>query len=185
MCVAFGDQVTVFLFGERYQASGIVLSILAFGYYANGAVGFNSLLLRVVGRVRYLVTADLGAALVSVVVIVLLIREFGVVGAAVGTTATLLLQNLLYQWGIKTRSTVSAFDERYLRVYASIAIGAVGLIVFDALAHPSFPVAVVAAGLVSLAVLGLNRHDLRILETYPELGRFKIVQRIFGRAAGP
>ena len=41
------------------------------------------------------------------------------------------------------------------------------------------------ANMVSLGVLGLNRHDMRILETYPELGRFPIMRRIFGETAAP
>jgi O-antigen/teichoic acid export membrane protein len=183
LCLAFGELLTVLLFGEQYRASGAILSILAIGYYINGAIGFNSLLLRVFGRVRYMVTTDLATALLTVIVSVLLIREFGAIGAAVGTSATLLLQNLLYQWGLRTRTTVAAFDDRYLRAYASITIGAVGLVAFNFMARPSLLVAVLAAGLVSLAIFGLNRHDLRILETYPELGRFKIVRRIFGRLA--
>jgi O-antigen/teichoic acid export membrane protein len=185
LCVAFGEPLTVLLFGERYRSAGLVLSVLAIGYYINGAVGFNSLLLRVFGRVRYMVTTDLATAFISVVVSVLLIREFGAIGAAVGTTLTLLVQNVLYQWGLKTRTTVAAFDDRYLRTYASIAIGAVALVLVNGLAHPALLVAIVLTGLVSLAVFGLNRHDLRILETYPELGRFKLVQRIFGRPAAP
>ena len=184
LCVAFGEQVTVLLFGEQYRAAGAVLSILAIGYYVNGAIGFNALTLRVFGRVRYMFTTDLTTAIASLVVSILLIREFGVIGAAAGTTSVLLLQNLLYQWGLRTRTSVAAFDRRYLRAYTSIVIGAMGLVVFDWLANPSFPVAVVAVGLVSIAVLGLNRHDLRILETYPELGRYGIVRRIFGDQAG-
>jgi O-antigen/teichoic acid export membrane protein len=183
LCVAFGEQVTVLLFGEQYRAAGAVLSILAVGYYINGATGFNALTLRVFGRVRYMVTTDLATAVISLVASILLIREYGAVGAAIGTTATLLVQKVLYQWGIRTRTTVSAFDSRYTRAYASIAIGAVGLVAFNWLARPSLLVAIVADGLVSLAVLGLNRHDLRILETYPELGRYGIVRRIFGRPA--
>jgi O-antigen/teichoic acid export membrane protein len=185
LCVAFGEPLAVLLFGEQYRATGVVLSILAIGYYFNSAIGFNALLLRVFGRVRYIVTTDLATAVFSVVVNILLIREFGPVGAAVGTTATLLLQNLLYQWGLRTRTTVAAFEDRYLRAYGSIAIGALVLVAYNWLALPSVPMAVVSAGLVSLAVFGLNRHDLRILETYPELGRFRIVQRIFGRPASP
>ena len=45
------------------------------------------------GRVRYLVTADLITAAVNIVVAVLLIRQFGAVGAAIATTGTLLVQN--------------------------------------------------------------------------------------------
>jgi O-antigen/teichoic acid export membrane protein len=183
LCVAFGEQVTVLLFGEQYRAAGAVLSILAIGYYVNGAIGFNALTLRVFGRVRYMVTTDLATAVASVILSILLIREFGPIGAAVGTTTVLLLQNLLYQWGLRTRTTVAAFDSRYLRAYGSIVIGAVGLVLFNWLASPALPVAVVAVGLVSLGVLGLNRNELRILETYPELGRYAIVRRIFGKGA--
>jgi O-antigen/teichoic acid export membrane protein len=185
MCVAFGEPLTVFLFGERYRSAGIVLSILAIGYYVNGAVGFNSLLLRVFGRVRYMVTTDLSTAVISVIASLLLIGRFGAVGAAIGVTATLLVQNLLYQWGLRTRTSVAAFDPRYLRAYASIVVGIALLVVINGLAHPNFAVAVVLVGVASLAVFALNRHDLRILETYPELGRFKLIQRVFGRPAAP
>ena len=185
MCVAFGEPLTVFLFGERYRSAGIVLSILAIGYYVNGAVGFNSLLLRVFGRVRYMVTTDLSTAVISVVVSLLLISRFGAVGAAIGVTATLLVQNLLYQWGLRTRTSVAAFDPRYLRAYASIVTGIAVLVVLNAFVHATFVVAVVLVGIASLAVFALNRHDLRILETYPELGRFKLIQRVFGRPAAP
>jgi O-antigen/teichoic acid export membrane protein len=185
LCVAFGEPVTVLLFGERYRSAGIVLSIMAIGYYVNGAVGFNSLLLRVFGRVRYMVTTDLSTAAISVVASIVLIRQFGAVGAAIGTTATLLLQNALYQWGLRTRTTVSAFDRQYLRAYASIIIGVLVLVAINAAFHPNVFVAIVLDGLVSLAVLGINRHDLRILETYPELGRFRVVQRLFGGSPAP
>jgi O-antigen/teichoic acid export membrane protein len=183
LCVAFGEPVTVLLFGERYRSAGIVLSIMAIGYYINGAVGFNSLLLRVFGRVRYMVTTDLSTAVMSVVLSLLLIRDFGAIGAAIATTATLLIQNVLYQWGLKTRTTVAAFERRYLRAYASIVVGVVSLVIINLVAHPSLPIAVVLDGLASLAVFGLNRHDLRIIETYPELGRFRLIARIFGGPA--
>ena len=185
LCVAFGEQLTVLLFGDQYRSAGIVLSILAIGYYANGSIGFNSLLLRVFGRVRYMVTTDLATAVVSVLVSLALIPQFGALGAAIGTTATLIVQNILYQWGLRTRTTVVAFDRRYLRAYVSIIAGALGLLVVNLLAHPPFVVAFILTGLVSMAVLGLNRGDLRILETYPELGRFRIMQRIFGGKASP
>lgn len=180
LCLAFGEPLTVFLFGERYRSAGVVLSIMAIGYYGNGAIGFNSLLLRVFGRVRYMVTTDLSTAVVGVVVSVVLIRQFGAVGAAIGTTLVLIVQNLLYQWGLRTRTSVAAFDRRYTRAYASIIVGSLGLLAVNLLFHPTLLVGFVATGVVGLGVLGLNRHDLRILETYPELGRFKLVQRIFG-----
>ncbi|HET9900700.1 MAG TPA: polysaccharide biosynthesis C-terminal domain-containing protein, partial [Actinomycetes bacterium] len=180
LCVAFAEPVVVLLFGEPYRSAGTVLSILCIGYYINGSIGFNSLLLRVFGRVRYMVTTDLTTAAISIVATVFLIRAFGAVGAAMGTTATLLVQNGLYQWGLRTRTTVEAVDARFIRPYASIFVGAVLAVLISRLIDPPLVVGVIVVGLISLAVLGLNRHALRVLETYPELGRFPLVRRIFG-----
>jgi O-antigen/teichoic acid export membrane protein len=179
LCLGFGEPVSVLLFGEPYRSAGLVLSVLCIGYYVNGAMGFNSLLLRVFGRVRYMVTADLVTAVVSLTATVLLIVRFGAVGAAIGTTVSFLIQNLLYQWGLRTRTTVSAFDGRYMRAYVSIALGAIAVVVVG-LVRPSLVAGLVVTAAVSLLVLGLNRHSLQIVETYPELGRFRLMRRIFG-----
>ena len=185
LCVAFGEPLSAFLFGEQYRSAGVVLSIMAIGYYFNGSIGFNSLVLRVFGRVRYMVVTDMSTAVIGVVVSILLIRQFGAVGAAIGTGGILVVQNVLYQYGLRTRTTVEAFDRRYTRAYASIVLGVVFLLVVNLVFHPALLPAFVLTGLVALGVLALNRHDLRILETYPELGRYKVVQRIFGGTAAP
>jgi O-antigen/teichoic acid export membrane protein len=182
LCVGFGEPVTVLLFGEQYRSAGIVLSILCIGYYVNGSMGFNSLLLRVFGRVRYMVTVDLATGAVSLVATLLLINAYGAVGAAIGTTISFVMQNLLYQWGLRTRTTVVAFDGRYLRAYLSIVIGAIAVIAAGLL-EPAFLVGIVVVGAVSLVVLALNRHSLQIVEIYPELGRLPLMRRIFGDAS--
>ena len=127
-----------------------------------------------------MVVTDMSTAVLGVLVSIALIRQFGAIGAAVGTTAILVVQNVLYQWGLRTRTTVEAFDRRYTRAYASIVVGVLSLLVVNLVVHPTLLPAFVLTGLVALGVLALNRHDLRILETYPELGRYKVVQRIFG-----
>ena len=180
LCVAFGDQVVVLLFGERYRVAGTVLSILCIGYYINGATGFNSLVLRVFGRVRYMVSVDLITAAASLAATVLLIREYGAVGAAVGTTLSFLLQTVFYQWGLRTQTTVLAIDPRFVRPYVSIAIGTVAAVLLERTLEPPLLVGIVLVGLISLIVFAINRHSLRVVETYPELGRFRLMRRIFG-----
>jgi O-antigen/teichoic acid export membrane protein len=185
LCVAFGTPIAVLFFGEQYRGSGTILSILCIGYYINAAVGFNSLILRVFGRVRYMVTTDLITAAISIVATLLLIREYGAVGAAIGTTGSFLLQNALYQWGLRTRTTIDAIDTRYVRAYASIAVGAVAAVLIASVVDPPLIVGVVVVGIISLAILGLNRHSLRVVETYPELARFPLVRRFFGDPGTP
>jgi O-antigen/teichoic acid export membrane protein len=129
-----------------------------------------------------MVTTDLITAGLSVAASFLLIREFGALGAAIGTTGSLILQNVWYQWGLKTRTTVHPFDRRYLGVYVSIVVGAVGLVVFEQLFDPPLIGGLVVAGLISMVVVGVNRHSLEIAETYPELMRFGLFRRLFGGA---
>ena len=180
LCVGFAEPLAVLLFGEQYRGAGAVLGILCIGYYVNGSMGFNSLVLRVFNRVRYLVAVDLTMALVNVVAAVLLIQQFGAVGAAIATTGTFILQNAAYQWGLKTRTWVAALDARYVRPYASIVIGTVIIVAVGQLIRPPFLVGALFTGVVALVVFALNRHSLQIVDTYPELGRFRLMRRIFG-----
>ena len=180
LCIGFAEPLTVLLFGDQYRGAGVVLTILCVGYYVNGSMGFNSLVLRVFNRVRYLVIADLVAAVLNIVAAVLLIQRFGPVGAAIATTGTFILQNVVYQWGLKTQTWVAALDRRYVRPYASIVIGAIVVVAVALPLRPPLIAGVVLVGLVSLAVFGLNRHSLQIVDTYPELGRFRLMRRIFG-----
>ncbi len=178
--LALAEPVAVLLFGEPYRASGDILSILVVGYYVNGAMGFNSLTLRVFGRVRYMVGVDILTALVGLSITLVLIAQAGAVGAAVGTTLSFLLQNALYQWGLRTRTTVAAFDRRYVTTYGSIVVGALAMVGLQVLLHPPFLIAFACAALVSILVVGGNRGALRVIETYPELARFAPLRRLFG-----
>jgi O-antigen/teichoic acid export membrane protein len=185
LCLGFAEPLTVLLFGDQYRGSGTILAILCIGYYVNGAVGFNSLTLRVFDRVRYLVVADLSAAVLNIVAAVLLIQRFGALGAAIATTSTFIFQNVVYQWGLRTQTWVAAVDGRYIRPYGSIIVGALLVAVIALAVHPPLIVGIVLVGLVSVAVFALNRHSLQIVDVYPELGRFRLMRRLFGDPSTP
>jgi len=180
LCIGFPEQLSVLLFGEQYRASGVILGILCLGYYVNGSMGFNALTLRVFNRVRFLALTDLSTAALNLVLAVVLIQQFGAVGAAVATSATFILQNFIYQWGLKTQTWVHGLDRRYVRPYASIIIGSIVIVAVSQLIRPPFLIGIVVVGVVSLLVFAINRHSLQIVDTYPELGRFRMMRRIFG-----
>ena len=131
------------------------------------------------------IPADVSAAVLNVVVAVLLIQRFGALGAAIATTSTFILQNVVYQWGLRTQTWVAAVDRRYLRPYASIVIGALLVAAVGLTVDPPLIVGIVFAGLVALAVFGLNRRSLQIVDIYPELGRFRLMRRLFGDPSTP
>lgn len=176
---ALAQPFTVLLFGERYAQSGLIMALLSFGYYFNAALGFNSNTLRVYGKVRYIIVIDFLAVAVSLGLSLILIPRYGAIGAAIGTCGTLVAHNIFNHIGLKFATNINLFQWRYLRVYLSIVLGTLGLMLFQQLIFPPIYILLVLAGLVSLMVLLISRNVLNIEQTFPELLRFQLVRILF------
>jgi O-antigen/teichoic acid export membrane protein len=174
------DQLVVTLYTESYASSGVILALLSLGTYFSAMLGFNGLTLKVYGDVYVLVIINLCAAVLNVVLNLLLIPQFGAVGAAIGSCSTLIIHNLLKQGGLRLRTRISIFSRKHLRVYLVIFAATASLLLFEYLVNPDFIVGFIAATVVSLAVLMFTRKDLAIGDTFPELLRFPLIKRIFG-----
>lgn len=177
---SLAQPLTLLLFGERYAQSGLIMALLAVGYYFNAALGFNADTLRVYGRLRYTVTIDFLAMFVSLGLSLMLIPHYGAMGAAIGTCGTLVLYNILNHLGLMFATKINLFQLRYLRVYASIALGTLGLVLFQNLVSPHIYIGLVLTGLISLSVVLINRKVLSIEQTFPELLRFQPIRLLFG-----
>ncbi len=176
---SLAQPLTILLYGERYAQSGMIMALLAFGYFFNAALGFNADTLRVYGRLRYTVAIDFLAMIVSLGISLVLIPRYGALGAAIGTFGTLILYNILNHMGLKFATKINLFQWRYLRVYTSIILGTLGLLFFQILVSPPIYIGLVLAGLISLIVLVINRNVLNVEQTFPELLRFQVVRLLF------
>lgn len=177
---SLAKTVTGALYGQPYAESATYMALLSFGYYFNTALGFNGLTLRIFGEVRYVVVVNLLTIATSLALNLVLIRQFGALGAAVGTTATLVIHNLLKQAGLRLGTGISIFEPRYLRVYAIIAAGATGLWIVGTALQPSLLLGLALAGVASLLVVLPNRSMLRVGETFPELRRLPLSRWLLG-----
>jgi len=174
------QPLTVLLFGTRYQESGIILMLLSCGYYFNAALGFNGLTLKVYGKLRYIVSLNVAAAVANLVLNLILIPRYGAFGAAIGTGATLIIHNILKQTGLRLGTGISLFDRRYFRVYITISLSALGLLLIQAVTSAPVYVSIALAGLASFLVIRLNRRLLNVEETFPELLRLPLMRRLLG-----
>jgi len=81
-------------------------------------------------------------------------------------------------------STVAYLAARlYKRMWPRVVtmlIAAIVIVAISQIFRPSFLIGIVVVGGVSLLVFAINRHSLQIVDTYPELGRFRVIRRIFG-----
>jgi O-antigen/teichoic acid export membrane protein len=155
------------------------MAVLALGYYFNAALGFNADTLRIYGRLRYTVMIDFVSLFIGLGLNLILIPRYGAMGAAIGTCATLVLYNLLNHIGLKFATKINLFDRHYLRVYVSILLGTLVLAILQRWMVLPIYAGVLLAGIISLAVLLLNRDVLKIEDTFPELLRFRFIQILF------
>jgi O-antigen/teichoic acid export membrane protein len=172
------EPTTVTLFGDRYEDSAPLLAILACGYYFNAALGFNAMTLQTYGRLRYVLGVNAVTAVLNVALSLVLIPEYGATGVAIANGAALVCQNLLFQAGLGRGIGVPLFEWRYFRLYAVIVAAAGALAAVQLLLEPPVVVAVLLAGVASLAVLMLNRGLLELDATFPELRRVPLLQRL-------
>ncbi len=172
--------LTVMLFGERYAAAGPILTLLAAGQFVDSMAGFNSEALRVTGNLRWLIAVNAFGAATTVGLSVLLIPSMGALGAAVGSASGHLLYTLLKQAAVQMATGVRAFDLTYRGPYATML--AVGLLLLvTRLLWPDEPRVLVPAAIIgSLLVYASARASLSVLDTFPELGRSKLMRTIFG-----
>jgi O-antigen/teichoic acid export membrane protein len=175
---SLAQPITVLLFGQQYADAGIVTAILALGVYIHAIFGFNGLLLRVFGRVRYMVTADLATAGLGLLAMVVLINALGAPGAALATSGLLLGQSAAYHIGLARQTPVEAFNRRYGPTFVQLAAIALSLLVIEALTGVGLLVLLPLAGLTSLAVIRLNSGLLEVRTTFPELLRLPLVGRL-------
>ena len=176
---SLAKPLTIFLYGNRYAGASVILALLSLGYYFDAALGNNGLTLKVLGKIRYIVTINILVLVGSLGIQYLLIPRYGALGAGIGTAASVILYNILKQTGLRLVTGVSLFDKQYAPFYLTLVLGATGLLLVGWFSPPSIYVVVGLTALVSIAVLAVSRKKLRIAETFPELAKLPLMRLIF------
>jgi O-antigen/teichoic acid export membrane protein len=176
------DDVSAAMFGEIYRSSGTYMSLLSLGYYFNAALGFNGLTVKTAGRVRYTILISLVAAVMNIGLNLILIPAHGALGAAIATTVTLLIHNLLKHYGLRMGTGVPLYPAKMMMPYMVIAVAAGGLYAAVHLFDLSLLVAFPLATVVSLAVLRATRDHLNVLDVFPEMARLPFAKQFMGRS---
>jgi O-antigen/teichoic acid export membrane protein len=175
---SFASATTSTVVGERYADSAPIMALLALGYFFHCSLGFNGLTLRVFGRLRYTVSVDVAAAVANVLVNLLLIPRWGAVGAAVGTSGTMVLHNFLKQYGLWRYTGVGLFARSYLPTYLALFGIAAALLVLQSALPPSLLVALPLTIGAALAVAWASRSSLDVRGMFPELTRWPLMRAL-------
>jgi O-antigen/teichoic acid export membrane protein len=105
ICVIFmiAPNLVMSIFGPQFSESGIVLVILTVGQFVNVATGAVQIALNMCGYERLMRNITAVCAVLLIVANALLIPRWGKEGAAIATSVTLIVQNLLAAWLVRLR----------------------------------------------------------------------------------
>jgi O-antigen/teichoic acid export membrane protein len=182
---ALGRPIAGLLFGERYESSGVFLSILSVGYAINAAFGFSGVTLAASGHTRTVAIVNAVAAVIGVVLALVLIPLAGALGAAVAAALTLVIQSAMLQAAMYRQVGIARIDSEAVRVFAIIVVAALALVILQVVT-PFGWWTLIAAAIASLAVVVLCRDALRIEALFPEIGAaIDRIRGLSGRRAAP
>ena len=95
LLVLFPEPLLGTFFGNEYRAGGLVLSVLAIGYFAARFVGLSGSFLVATGDTNIIMYISGVTALLNLLLNILLIPSYGIMGAAIATVGSTLLNNAL------------------------------------------------------------------------------------------
>lgn len=91
----FSSQTLNLLFGSEYTVAATALTILALGYLANGSVGLTSSFLKSSGHTKPIMYTTTVALITNIGLNIILIPIYGIIGAAIATSSSIIILNLL------------------------------------------------------------------------------------------
>lgn len=178
--VALARPLTVFLFGERYAESASILAVLSVGNYVYASLAFNVDTLKVLGRVRTIVLADLLATGLALAATLVLIPRYGAFGAALAVSATIVAHSVLNQVLLRRTADISSFDWPHVKLWLLIAAATAALWYGQRQLDLPLAAGLVVVGIVGVALLRLGGRLLDLDYVFPELRRVPLVGRLLG-----
>ncbi len=177
---AIAGPVVGLLYGERYEASAPVLAVLSIGFFASAIFGFAGLTLRALGAVRTIVGIDLATALASFAIYLAVIPPYGAMGAAVGTTVTLVAQGVAYHLAARRAGAVGTQGASAVRLLGGIALASAALVGVQLALAPPLWLGVALVVLSWAVLLVLARGALDIAGSFPEIRRVPVLGALAG-----
>jgi O-antigen/teichoic acid export membrane protein len=135
-------------------------------------------MLKVTGRLRYLMAINTATAVLNVALCAALIPAHGAIGAALATTGTLVGHNALKQAGLRRAAGIAPLEARHVGTYAGIVAVTVVLSLYAAATSAGLLVDLGVVAVASAVLLVANRRRLAIERHFPEVGRLPFLGRL-------
>ncbi|MCW2678374.1 MAG: multi antimicrobial extrusion protein MatE [Modestobacter sp.] len=173
LCATFGVQV-LRLFGRGYDAGAPVILVLAGAMLVATGCGMVDMVLNMAGRTSWNLANAFLALAVNIAVDLVLIPRIGIMGAAIGWAAAIVVNNVLPLAQLTVHLQLHPFDRgtRIAMVLSAVCFGVLPLIAYlSSGGRPLVVAGVVALGAVLWLVGCLHWRDALSLAALRSLGR--------------
>lgn len=127
----FSKQVLTLLFGSQYSSAYLSLSILASGYLISTSVGRVGSVLHSTGHTNYILYNNLAAVTLNIILNIMLIPQYGIIGAAIATSSSIIFTNLLMFAEVWKKESIISIP--YKKIRRILVIGIIPLLIVTGL----------------------------------------------------
>lgn len=187
----FSEQVLTILFGSQYAPAATALSILTIGYLISASVGRVGSFLKSTGHTKYILYNNLAAVILNIILNIVLIPRYGIIGAAVATSASIIFTNLLMFIEVWKKENIISIPWKILKVAVIGMIPLLLVIGLDNLLFANtpywflFPAAILYYTLyigLFLKTIGLGEEEKKVLtRTGEKIGYRGEVEKILDK----
>lgn len=146
--IAFPSEIISLVFGSRYSAGGVALTILAFGFFSNAAAGRNRETLSALGATNYILIANTIAFVVNIGLNYLLIPLLGIRGAAVASACSYVGLNVVVFLLLLIEFNISPITPASIRSFFGLSIFVAPLVLIARLYIPNNYISIILFGIV-------------------------------------
>lgn len=176
----FPNMTITVTFGQEYIEGGVALSLLAVAYFTHAIAGPNSSTLTSIGRTRLIMWDNVAIGILNFILNLLLIPDYGYLGAGLATAISYIVLNLLYSTQLYRETGIHPFSSGLVRpgIAAAILVAIVHWVTrtFFPITVPvlivMFAVFMVLYGLVILQFGGVEEEEVMLVLSFED--RFDI-----------
>ena len=116
LIILYPEEVIKLFFGEKYVSSALTLQVLNIGFMFHILLGLNGLSLIIVGENKFIFLSSTVASIFNIVFNALLIPKYGLVGAAIATSTSYFVANLLNSLRLYQKTKIHPFTWNYIKL---------------------------------------------------------------------
>ena len=106
LLIIFSKKLLELVYGKEYVLGALPLLVLIIGFVINIYTGLNQNVLRLHKKTKYIFKVNFIIAIFNLILNIFLINLWGIMGAAISTSISLALQNILFLYKAKQMETL-------------------------------------------------------------------------------